>query len=112
MTRQSKTAAETDRLCCGQMMVACRKAALSRSWVFMVALLTKCRWGSLQQNDVQDGANARSEVCIQLLEPVLNGELDPSFVISHTLPLKQAPHGCEIFQQKKDNCIGCTRDRR
>jgi len=39
---------------------------------------------------------------------VLNGELDPSFVVSHTLPLEQAPHGYEIFQQKRQLHQGCT----
>ena len=39
-----------------------------------------------------------------LLERVRGGEIDPSFVISHTLPLDQAPHGYEIFKNKEDNC--------
>ncbi|WP_026735116.1 zinc-dependent alcohol dehydrogenase [Fischerella sp. PCC 9605] len=40
-----------------------------------------------------------------LLEHVQKGEIDPSFVITHKLPLEQAPHGYEIFKHKKDNCI-------
>ena len=40
-----------------------------------------------------------------LLERVQNGEIDPSFVITHHLPLEQAPHGYEIFKHKKHNCI-------
>ncbi|MEH1909440.1 MAG: zinc-dependent alcohol dehydrogenase [Nostoc sp.] len=40
-----------------------------------------------------------------LLEHIQNGEIDPTFIISHTLPLEQAPHGYEIFKDKKDNCI-------
>jgi threonine dehydrogenase-like Zn-dependent dehydrogenase len=40
-----------------------------------------------------------------LLERVQNGEIDPSFVITHSLPLEEAPHGYEIFKQKKDSCI-------
>jgi threonine dehydrogenase-like Zn-dependent dehydrogenase len=40
-----------------------------------------------------------------LLDRVQNGEIDPSFVITHRLPLEQAPHGYEIFCNKKDNCI-------
>lgn len=40
-----------------------------------------------------------------LLERVQNGDIDPSFVITHRLPLEQAPHGYEIFKHKKDNCI-------
>ncbi|HEX8324970.1 MAG TPA: zinc-dependent alcohol dehydrogenase [Tepidisphaeraceae bacterium] len=40
-----------------------------------------------------------------LLDRVQNGEIDPSFVITHTLPLEQAPHGYEIFRAKKDECV-------
>lgn len=40
-----------------------------------------------------------------LLERIQNGEIDPSFVITHRLKLEDAPHGYEIFKHKKDNCI-------
>jgi len=39
-----------------------------------------------------------------LLARIQAGEIDPSFVISHTLPLEQAPHGYEIFKNKDDEC--------
>jgi threonine dehydrogenase-like Zn-dependent dehydrogenase len=39
-----------------------------------------------------------------LLERIQNGEIDPTFVITHTLPLEQAPFGYEIFKNKLDNC--------
>lgn len=40
-----------------------------------------------------------------LLERIQNGDIDPTFIITHRLPLDQAPHGYEIFKHKKDNCI-------
>ncbi|MFM2303767.1 MAG: hypothetical protein RLZZ135_1177 [Cyanobacteriota bacterium] len=40
-----------------------------------------------------------------LLDRVQQGDIDPSFVITHRLPLAQAAQGYEIFNQKKDNCI-------
>lgn len=40
-----------------------------------------------------------------LLERVQNGEIDPSFVITHRLNLEDAAKGYEIFKHKKDNCI-------
>ena len=40
-----------------------------------------------------------------LLQSIENGDIDPSFVITHTLPLDEAPHGYNIFNQKLDNCI-------
>ena len=39
-----------------------------------------------------------------LLERIQNGEIDPSFVITHRLPLRQAPRGYEMFLNKEDNC--------
>jgi threonine dehydrogenase-like Zn-dependent dehydrogenase len=40
-----------------------------------------------------------------LLDRIQNGEIDPSFVITHRLPLDQAPQGYEIFKHKQDRCI-------
>lgn len=39
-----------------------------------------------------------------LLERVQNGEIDPSFVITHRLKLDQAPQGYDMFVNKEDNC--------
>jgi threonine dehydrogenase-like Zn-dependent dehydrogenase len=39
-----------------------------------------------------------------LLERIENGDIDPSFVVSHHLPLEQAPQGYEMFKHKQDNC--------
>jgi threonine dehydrogenase-like Zn-dependent dehydrogenase len=39
-----------------------------------------------------------------LLERVQNGEIDPSFVITHRLPLDQAPKGYDMFLNKEDGC--------
>jgi threonine dehydrogenase-like Zn-dependent dehydrogenase len=39
-----------------------------------------------------------------LLERVQNGEIDPSFVITHRLRLDQAPKGYDMFLNKQDNC--------
>ncbi len=39
-----------------------------------------------------------------LLERIVNGEIDPSFVITHRLPLEQAPLGYEMFVNKVDGC--------
>jgi threonine dehydrogenase-like Zn-dependent dehydrogenase len=39
-----------------------------------------------------------------LLGRIQNGELDPSFVITHRLPLSEAPRGYEMFMNKTDAC--------
>jgi threonine dehydrogenase-like Zn-dependent dehydrogenase len=40
-----------------------------------------------------------------LLEMIENGDIDPSFVITHRLPLEDAAYGYDIFNNKQDNCI-------
>ncbi len=40
-----------------------------------------------------------------LLERIQNGEIDPSFVITHRLPLADAPEAYKMFRDKKDSCI-------
>ncbi len=39
-----------------------------------------------------------------LLERIEKGEIDPSFVISHRLPLEEAPRGYAMFNDKVDRC--------
>lgn len=39
-----------------------------------------------------------------LLERIQRGEIDPTRVITHRLPLAQAPHGYDIFKRKHDGC--------
>ncbi|HEX8355012.1 MAG TPA: zinc-dependent alcohol dehydrogenase, partial [Pyrinomonadaceae bacterium] len=41
----------------------------------------------------------------RLLEYVRNGEIDPSFVITHRMRLDEAPQGFDIFSNKVDDCI-------
>jgi threonine dehydrogenase-like Zn-dependent dehydrogenase len=40
-----------------------------------------------------------------LLERIQKGEIDPGFVMTHQLPIDQAPHAYEIFKHKRDGCI-------
>jgi threonine dehydrogenase-like Zn-dependent dehydrogenase len=40
-----------------------------------------------------------------LLEHIQNGDIDPSFVITHTHALEDAPSAYETFKHKQDSCI-------
>jgi threonine dehydrogenase-like Zn-dependent dehydrogenase len=40
-----------------------------------------------------------------LLERIERGELDPSFVITHSLRLQEAPQAYELFLKKQDECV-------
>ncbi|HEY0714056.1 MAG TPA: zinc-dependent alcohol dehydrogenase [Polyangia bacterium] len=39
-----------------------------------------------------------------LLDRIVRNEIDPSFVITHRMPLEDAPRGYELFLNKVDNC--------
>ena len=41
---------------------------------------------------------------LPLLGRIERKEIDPTRIITHTMPLAEAPHGYEIFKHKKDNC--------
>jgi threonine dehydrogenase-like Zn-dependent dehydrogenase len=45
-----------------------------------------------------------------LLERVQRGEIDPSFVMTHRLPLSDAPHAYEMFKHKRDGCVKVVLD--
>ncbi len=40
-----------------------------------------------------------------LFEKIENGEIDPSFIITHEMSLDDAPQGYEMFKHKHDSCI-------
>jgi len=40
-----------------------------------------------------------------LLEKIESGQIDPSFIITHRLPLEDAPAAYKVFKDKDDECI-------
>jgi threonine dehydrogenase-like Zn-dependent dehydrogenase len=46
----------------------------------------------------------------ELLKLVREGNIDPSFVVTHRLPLRDAAYGYEIFGERKDGCIKVVLD--
>lgn len=41
----------------------------------------------------------------RMLEHVQNGELDPSWLATHCMPLEDAPRGYGLFKNKEDGCL-------
>lgn len=41
----------------------------------------------------------------EIYEKIEKEEFDPTVIITHTLPLDEAPHGYEIFNNRQDGCI-------
>jgi len=46
----------------------------------------------------------------ELLTRIEKGEIDPSFVISHRVPIDAAPEMYKVFRDKKDNCTKVVLD--
>ncbi|QQO22339.1 glutathione-dependent formaldehyde dehydrogenase [Bradyrhizobium diazoefficiens] len=40
-----------------------------------------------------------------LLRRIEEGEIDPSFVITHTVPLSEGPEMYQVFRDKRDSCV-------
>jgi threonine dehydrogenase-like Zn-dependent dehydrogenase len=45
-----------------------------------------------------------------LLARIENGEIDPSFVITHRISLNEAPKAYRIFREKQEHCIKVVMD--
>ncbi|MCC6492818.1 MAG: glutathione-dependent formaldehyde dehydrogenase [Pirellulales bacterium] len=46
----------------------------------------------------------------ELLGHIRAGRIDPSFVVTHRMPLTQAPQAYEMFREKQDGCIKVVLD--
>ena len=55
--------------------------------------------------DVPHGANARQPLDRRSVAADRGGEIDPSFVITHTAPLTEGPEMYNVFRDKRDSCI-------
>lgn len=99
---------ETDRpTALRQVLLACRKGGhVSLAGVYG-GFLDKVPFGAAFNKGLtmKMGQTHVHRYVQPLLDLIQQGQIDPSFVITHKLPLDQAPHGYEIFKNKKDNCI-------
>ncbi|HEY9893301.1 MAG TPA: zinc-dependent alcohol dehydrogenase [Candidatus Sericytochromatia bacterium] len=90
-----------------QAIVACRKGGTVSVPGVYTGFVDKIPMGAFMNKGLtmKTGQTHVHRYLQALLDHVQNGEIDPSFVITHRLPLEQAAHGYEIFKDKKDNCI-------
>lgn len=90
-----------------QAIVACRKGGTVSVPGVYTGFIDKMPMGAFMNKGLtmKTGQTHVHRYLHALLGRVQKGEIDPSFVITHSLPLEQAPHGYEIFKHKKDNCI-------
>jgi threonine dehydrogenase-like Zn-dependent dehydrogenase len=99
---------ETDRAnALRQAIMACRAGGtLSIPGVYG-GLLDKMPFGAIVNKaiTIKTGQTHVQRYLPDLLERINRGELDPSFVITHRVPLERAPEAYDMFKKKQDECI-------
>ncbi len=99
---------ETDRpTALRQAIVACRKGGTVSVPGVYTGFVDKMPMGAFMNKGLtmKTGQTHVHRYFRPLLERIQNGEIDPSYIITHRLKLEDAPHGYEIFKHKRDNCI-------
>ena len=90
-----------------QMILACAKAGtLSVPGVY-AGMIDKIPFGVAFGKGLtwKMGQTHVQKYLPRLLKHIQDGDIDPTFVITHRLNLKDAPQAYETFKHKKDNCI-------
>jgi threonine dehydrogenase-like Zn-dependent dehydrogenase len=89
-----------------QAIMACRKGGVLSIPGVYGGLADKIPMGAIMNKGltVRTGQTHVHRYARPLLERVERGEIDPSFVISHRLPLEEGPRGYGIFAEKLDDC--------
>jgi threonine dehydrogenase-like Zn-dependent dehydrogenase len=99
---------ETDRpSVLRQAIQACRNGGVVSLPGVYGGLLDKIPFGAIVNKalTVKSGQTHVQRYLKPLLALIEQGRIDPSFVISHTLPLEEAPEAYRMFRDKQDECI-------
>jgi threonine dehydrogenase-like Zn-dependent dehydrogenase len=99
--------AESDRpIVLREAIMACRNGGTVSVIGVYAGLIDKFPMGSLMNRSItiKTGQCHVQRYMQPLLERIQRGEIDPSFVITHRLPLDQAPRGYTMFRDKEDHC--------
>jgi threonine dehydrogenase-like Zn-dependent dehydrogenase len=100
--------AETDRPhVLREMMYVCRPAGVLSIPGVYGGLIDKVPFGALMQKGltVRTGQTHVNRWTDDLLRRIQEGEIDPSFVITHTVSLAQGPELYTTFRDKQDGCV-------
>jgi threonine dehydrogenase-like Zn-dependent dehydrogenase len=99
---------ETDRpVALRQAMLACRNGGTVSVPGVYGGVVDKLPLGAFMNRalTLKTGQTHVQRYLQPLLERIMNDEIDPSFVITHRLPLDAAAEGYDIFLRKKDDCV-------
>lgn len=90
-----------------QAIQACRKGGTVSVPGVYAGFLDKIPFGAAFNKGltIKCGQTHMQRYMHPLLKLIEDGKIDPSFLITHVLPLESAPDAYEVFKWKKDNCI-------
>jgi threonine dehydrogenase-like Zn-dependent dehydrogenase len=100
--------AESDRpIALRQAILACRNGGTVSVPGVYGGFIDKVPFGSIMNRSltIRTGQTHVQRYLRPLLERVMKGEIDPSFVVTHRLPLEQAPEAYDMFLNKEDECV-------
>src|SRR5436190_8228083 len=88
-------------------ILACRPAGIVSVIGVYGGLMDKFPTGALMNKGltIKAGQCHVQRYLKPLYERVRNGDIDPSFVVTHRLGLDMAPDGYETFKHKQDECV-------
>ena len=88
-------------------IMCCRKAGTISVPGVYVGLLDKIPFGAAMNKGItfRMGQTHVPRYTKPLLEKIQSGAIDPSFVITHRVPLDDAPAAYKTFRDKEDGCI-------
>jgi threonine dehydrogenase-like Zn-dependent dehydrogenase len=89
------------------MMMACRKGGTLSIMGVYGGFVDKLPMGAAMNKALtfRMGQMFGPKYIPKLVEHVLNGDVDPSAVLTHRLPLAEIKQGFEMFKHKKDQCV-------
>ncbi len=95
-----------------QAIMACRKGGTISIPGVYGGFIDKVPVGQLMNKGltVKTGQTHMMRYMKPLLDRIERGEIDPSFVISHRVPITQAPQMYEVFSEKQDRCTKVVLD--
>jgi threonine dehydrogenase-like Zn-dependent dehydrogenase len=95
-----------------QAIICCRKGGTVSIAGVYGAIADKFPMGALMNKalTVKTGQTHVHRYVPELLEFIRQGRIDPSFVVTHRLPLTDAAHAYNIFREKQDGCIKVVLD--
>jgi threonine dehydrogenase-like Zn-dependent dehydrogenase len=95
-----------------QCILACRKGGTVSVAGVYGGFLDKIPFGAAMNKGLtfKMGQTHMMRYMKPLLERIERGDIDPTFVISHRLPLSKAPEAYKMFRDKQDHCTKVVLD--